>query len=217
MKNPLQDPIGKRTSRIISILLLAVLVMLSNTPAIAAENSLSVVTNKDTYNIGDSIYVSGKATPNASVVFTLLSPSNITVAVSQTQVPSSGNYSIVKLYTLKVTDEVGFWLAVVYDTSSNKTAKVSFEVVSIWDRILILESQLSNLQGQTQALEEERIVLQNDIQTLNSTVGTLSSRLSTAEFSSIFAYGAIAISIFSLVLSIWAVRKKTGFIPKRRR
>ena len=217
MKNPLQDPIGKRTSRIISILLLAVLVMLSNTPAIAAENSLSVVTNKDTYNIGDSIYVSGKATPNASVVFTLLSPSNVTVAVSQTQVASSGNYSTDNLYALKATDEAGFWLAVVYDTSSNKTAKASFEVVSLWNRILILESQLSYLQGRTQELEDERIVLRNDIQALNSTVGTLSSRLSAAELSSIFAYGAIAISIFSVALSIWAVRKKTGFIPKRRR
>ena len=224
MKKTLQDMIGKPTGRNVFVLLLAVLVMLSTTPAMALENSLSVVTNKKTYNIGDPIFVSGTATPNASVEITLLNPSNVTVTTTQTQVASGGNYSTGSLYTLKVTDGAGNWSVVAHDTASNITAKASFKVVSVWDRISQLEDQLSHLNSTVVYLEDQvtylsgqNIALQNDTQTLNSTVGTLSSRLSAAELSSTFAYGAIVISIFAVFVSYWAVRKKTGFIPKKRR
>ena len=225
MRSSLQNLFGKPTGRNVSILALAVLVMLSTTPAMAASNSLSVVTDKYTYNIGDPIYVSGTATPNASVVVTLLDPSNVTVVVSQVQVASNGNYSIGTPYSLKMTDGAGFWIVVAYDTSSNKTAKASFDVVSLWERIQMLESDLSSLRNQTQTLGGQITVLQNDIQTLNGTVGTLeasvgnlSSSLSAAEStSSIIAYGAIAVSIFLVVLSIVAMRRKSGFVPPQKR
>jgi hypothetical protein len=224
MKNILQNLIGRPAGRNVLMLSLVVLLMLSTTPVMALGNPPSVVTNKNTYNIGDPIYVTGTATPNASVKITLLDPSNATVVAIQTQVASGGNYSTGRLYTLKVTDEAGNWSVVAVDTSSNMTGKASFGVVSVWDRISQLEDQNQKLNStvvylndQLTYLSDQVVVLQNDTQTLNSTVGTLSSRLSAAEISSTFAYGAIVISILAVFVSYWAVRKKAGFIPKKRR
>jgi len=231
MKNTLQNLIGRPAGRSVLVLSLVALLMLSTTPAMAVGNSPTVATNKNTYNIGDPIYVNGTATPNASVEITLRDPGNVTVVVIQAHVASGGTYSTGSLYTLKVTDEAGNWSVVAYDASSNMTAKASFKVVSLWDRISQLQDQISSLQNKIQALNgtatflndqvtylsDQVVILQNDTRTLNSTVASLSSRLSAAEFSAIFAYGAIVISVISIFVSMWAVRKKMGFIPKRRR
>ena len=187
--------------------LLAILIMLSSTPAMVLADSLTVEMNKmpPNYNIGDSVSMAGTATPNASVFIRIFDPSNTIKVESEVQVASDGNYSVLYIYTIKVTDLPGTWRVNIYDLSSNETAEAIINVVALWERLKILEDQL--------------IVFQNKIQTLNGTVETLetsvkdlSSRLSTIEASSRIAYGAIAISVLSAALSIVAI---TQYLQKR--
>jgi len=207
MRNALQNQTLNPTVRNSSLTLLAILTMLVAAPAIASANSLTVEVNKSppTYNIGDSISISGTATPNASVSIKLLNPSNTTKVESEGQVASDGNYSIGAIYTLKIIDEPGMWKVNVYDSSANITAETTFEVIALWERLEALEGQLASLQNQTQTLE-------NAIQTLNTSVENLSSRLSAIESLLMVIYGAIATAVAAAVISIVAL---TRYLQKR--
>jgi hypothetical protein len=187
-----------------SLVLLAILVLLSNKLVAVSANSLSVEVNKSppTYNIGDSISITGTATPNASVSVKVLDPNNTTKVESEVQVASQGNYSVSDVYTLNVTDPAGMWRVDVLDLSSNETADAVFDVVAIGDRLKTLGDQLISLQSQ--------------VQNLNGTIGTLSSKLSTVETLSatltMYLYVAMAASIASLALGIVAI---TQYLRKR--
>jgi hypothetical protein len=192
-------------------MLLAILILLSNTLVAVSANSLSVKMNKSppTYNIGDSISISGTATPNASVSIKILDPNNTTKVESKVQVASDGNYSVSDVYTLNVTDMAGTWRVNVLDLSSNETANTVFDVVAIGDRLETLGNQLTSLQNQVQALN-------GTIGSLGASVEDLSSRLSAAETLSatltMYLYVAIAASIASVALSIVAI---TQYMKKR--
>jgi peptidoglycan hydrolase CwlO-like protein len=194
-----------------SLMLLAILILLSNTLTMVSANSLSVKMNKSppTYNIGDSISISGTATPNASVSIKILDPNNTIKVESEVNVASNGNYSVSNVYTLKVTDVAGTWRVNVSDLSSHETAEAVFNVVAIEDRLKTLEDQLTSLQNQVQTLN-------GTIETLETSVEDLSSRLSAAETLSatltMYFYGAIATSIASVALSIVAI---TQYLKKR--
>lgn len=215
MRNTSQKMARNLAARNASLVLLAILMMLSVTLATASANSLSVETDKDTYNMGDSVSVFGTATPNASASIELIDPSNVTKAESEVQVASDGNYSKEDIYTLKVTDEPGTWRVSVCDLSSNETVEATFEVVALWEWLETLESQLASLQNKTETLESQLASLQNQTQTLEGTVETLetlvedlSSRLSAAETSSMIAYGAIVTSVVAVALSVVAITRK---------
>jgi len=226
MRSALQNLARNPGARNASLVLLEILIVLSATPAMASAESLSVKTDKDTYNIGDSVSISGTATPNASVSIKLRDPSNATKVESEAQVAFDGSYSMESIYILKAIDEPGMWRVNVCDLSSNETVEAIFEVVALWERLETLEGQLAALQNETQALEgtveilETQLAhLQNQTQTLEGTVETLetsveglSSRLSAAETSSMIAYVAIGMSVVSVVLSIVAI---TRYLQKR--
>ena len=181
--------------------------MLAATPAIASANSLTIQLNKipPNYNIGDSVSISGTATPNALISIKLLDPNNATKVESEVQVASDGNYSIGAIYILKVTDEPGTWRVNVFDLSSNETAEAIFEAVPLWERLNTLESQLASLQNQIQTLN-------GTIENLETSVENLSSRLSDIESLSKVIYGAIAIAVIAAVISIVAL---TRYLQKR--
>jgi len=208
MRNISQKMARNLVARNAFLVVLAILMMLLVTPSIVSANSLSVETDKDAYNIGDSISISGTATPNASISIKLFDPSNVTKAENETQVTSNGNYSIEDIYVLKVTDEPSTWRVSVRDLSSNETAGATFEVVALCEWIETLESQVANLLNQTETLETQITSLQNETETLESLVEDLSSRLSAAETSSMVAYGAIVMSVVSVALSIVAITRK---------
>jgi hypothetical protein len=169
-------------------------------PTITSANSLTVEMNKSppTYNIGESISISGTATPNASVSIKIFDPSNITKVESESQAAPDGNYTMETIYTLELLDKPGTWKLNVYDSSTNETVETPFEVVSVWEKIEALESQLTSLQNQTQ--------------TLTTSVENFSSRLSTIESLLIVIYGAIATSVIAAVISIVAL---TRYLQKR--
>ena len=215
MRNTSRKMARNLAARNASLVLLAILMMLSVTLATASANSLSVETDKDTYNMGDSVSVFGTATPNASASIKLFDPSNVTKSENETQVTSNGNYSIEDIYVLKVTDEPGTWRVNVCDLSSNETAEATFEVIALWEWLETLESQVANLLNKTETLEAQLASLQNQTQTLEGTVETLetlvedlSSRLSAAETSSMIAYGAIVTSVVAVALSVVAITRK---------
>jgi hypothetical protein len=187
---------------------LLVLVALS-IPRAAALDSLSIVTNSDLYNLGDpiSVAVAGPSTTTGSV--TLFDASNRTIAQRQVQISGGDSSVFVEIYTLNVTDQPGTWRATVFDSSSNESSETTFEVVPIWDRILALDDRVTDLQA--------KLSTQNDtINSLQGSIDDLSSRMSAAGLSSSVAYLAVAISILSVILTIANMRKKAGFIPKKR-
>jgi len=185
--------------------------MLLSTPAMVSADSLTVEMNKypSTYDIGDSVFIEGTATPNASVFIRILDPNNVTKVDSEVPVASDGSYWMEDGYVLKVTDEPGTWRVNVYDLSSNETVETVFDVVAIEDRLKTLGDQLTSLQNQVQTLN-------GTIETLEASVEDLLSRLSEAEASSatlsMIAYGAIATSVASVALSIVAI---TQYLKKR--
>ena len=202
LKNLIRNPI----TRNVSITLLVFLMLLS-TPTMVSADSLTVEMNKypSTYNLGDSISISGTATPNASVSIKILDPSNTTKVESEVQVASDGNYWVSYIYTLKVTDLPGTWRVNVLDLSSNEKNETTYEVISIFERIEALEGQLASLKSQIKTLN-------NTIETLETLVKDLSYSQSVAETSSLITYGAIAISVVSWALSIVAITK---YLQKR--
>jgi hypothetical protein len=195
------------TVRNSSVTVLAIIIMLVTTPATALANSLKVEMNKSpaTYNLGESISISGTATPDASVSIKILDPSNVTKVESDGQVASDGNYTMETIYTLELLDEPGTWKLNVYDLSTNETVETTFEVLSLWERLEALESQLTSLKNQTQTHE-------STIQTLTTSVENLSSRLSTMESLLTVIYGAIVTSVIAAVISIVAL---TQYLQKR--
>jgi hypothetical protein len=207
MRNVFQNQTRNSTVRNSFLTSLAILIMLVATPAIASVNSLTVKMNKSpaTYNIGDSISISGTATPNASVSIKILDPSNTTKVESEGLVASDGNYSMEAIYTLKITDEPGTWKVNVYESSTNETAETTFEVVAVWERLETLEGQLANLQNETQTLESK-------VQTLKTSVDNLSSRLSAIESLTMVIYGAMVTAVIAAVISVVAL---TQYLQKR--
>jgi hypothetical protein len=158
-----------------------------------SADSLTVKTNKypSTYNIGDSISISGTAAPNTLVSITILDPNNTTKDEGGVHVPSNGNYSLLYAYTLEETDLPGTWRVNVKDLSSNETMETTFQVTTLWERLEAIEGQLAGLQN---------------------SVENLSSRLSAIESLSMVIYGAIATSIIAAVISIMAL---TRYLQKR--
>ena len=210
MKKNLKNLVRYPITRNVYIILLVFLMLLS-TPTMVSADSLTVEMNKypSIYNIGDSISISGTATPHASVSIKILDPSNTTKVESEVQVASNGNYWISSIYTLKVIDLPGTWRVIVYDLSSNETMGTVFDAIAIEDRLKTLENQLTSLQNQVQTLN-------GTAKALETSVEDLLSRLSAAETSSatlsMIAYEAIVTSIASVALSFVAI---TQYLQKR--
>jgi hypothetical protein len=206
MRRSLKNLIRNATHTLITFL-----IILSGRQAIVSADSLTVEMNKypTTYNIGDSVSITGTATPNASVSIKILDPNNVTKVASEVPVAFNGNYWMEDGYILKVTDESGTWRVIVHDLSSNKIEEVVFIVVAIEDRLKTLGDQLTSLQNKVQTLNVT-------IEILKTSVENLSSRLSAAETSSatlsMITYGTLATSTMSIALSIMAI---TLYFQKR--
>ncbi len=185
-----------------SLFMLATLIMLLGTLTVASAGSLSVQTNKNTYNIGDPVSISGTATPNASVYVKIIDPSGVLKVERELQTGSQGAYLAEGIYLLKVADEPGLWKTNVHDPSSNETVEKTFEVVAIWERLGNLENQIASLQNQTQRLEEEVETLKTSVENLLSSLSSMEAALSTTTY---IAYGAIAASAAFAVISLAAL------------
>ncbi|MEM2210401.1 MAG: hypothetical protein QXK35_01140 [Nitrososphaerales archaeon] len=89
--------------------------MLISAIAPVSAEVITIATDKDSYVLGESILISGTATPNSAITIRLYNPANVLVALEQAMSDSTGAYSakiitskawVEGTYTLKATDSM---------------------------------------------------------------------------------------------------------------
>jgi hypothetical protein len=118
----------------------------------------TVATDKDTYEPGDSLSVSGTAAANALVSLQLFDPDGVRVAIAQAEADAAGAYSAANIYTFSAQDPTGTWTVKAYE--GGITAETTFQLVSeitppVEDRVAELEAQIADLTSQLEALQAE--------------------------------------------------------------
>jgi polyhydroxyalkanoate synthesis regulator phasin len=89
---------------------------------------ISVATDKDSYNSGELVSVSGVATADAYVTVQLINPDGMRKAISQTQADETGTFIAVNIYRFTTADVSGTWTVTAYDSATEETAEYSFHV-----------------------------------------------------------------------------------------
>ena len=92
---------------------LLVLATLAILPALASP--ITVATEKDEYKAGDSLTVSGTATPNALVSIQLFDPNGKRKAIAQATSNIKGVWLATNIYTFSTTDKDGTWTIKAYE------------------------------------------------------------------------------------------------------
>ncbi|WP_309492970.1 Ig-like domain-containing protein [Candidatus Hecatella orcuttiae] len=82
----------------------------------------TVATDKDTYEPGDSLSVSGTAAANALVSLQLFDPDGVRVAIAQAEADAAGAYSAANIYTFSAQDPTGTWTVKAYEGGAFATA-----------------------------------------------------------------------------------------------
>lgn len=96
---------------------------LRGTTSSSSPSTLTVRTDKDTYNGGDIVRIFGKAVPNTSVTVTLESPDNIRHILTD-NADASGDYEV--SFRTASTDRAGTWN--VKAEQNGKTATITFQL-----------------------------------------------------------------------------------------
>lgn len=109
-----------------AIFFLASLILISTTLSASSASPITVTPDKLLYNVGDSISVTGTATPNAYVTIQLYDAQNLRKAVAQTQTTSEGIYIKTNLYTFTGKDKPGDWKVTVYDSVRHESSEAIF-------------------------------------------------------------------------------------------
>jgi hypothetical protein len=89
---------------------------------------ISVVADKESYNSGELVSVSGVATLDAYVTVQLINPDGMRKAISQTQADGTGTFIAVNVYRFTTADVSGTWKVTAYDSATEETAEYSFYV-----------------------------------------------------------------------------------------
>lgn len=101
------------TNKLILPMLITLMLVSVTTPAFA--EAITVATDKDSYVLGETILISGTATPNAAITIRLYNPAGALVAIEQAMSDPTGAYVakiitskawVEGIYTLKVTDSM---------------------------------------------------------------------------------------------------------------
>ena len=89
----------------------------SDTYKIMVSSTLLASTDKEEYNPGDTVTVTGSgATAYAGITIRLYDPSDVVKVVAQTTSKSDGTFTLSNLYTFQSSDPLGTWRICVYES-----------------------------------------------------------------------------------------------------
>ncbi len=108
---------------------LLLIILLSIIPVTLAS-PVTVTTDKTLYKIGDSISVTGSATPNAYITIQLFDPQGLRAAIGQTQASTEGSYSKLGIYRFTGTDTPGEWRIFVLDATRQESSETIFTLAA---------------------------------------------------------------------------------------
>lgn len=157
---------------------------------LASASPITVNAEKDSYDAGETLNVSGVASPGALVSIQLFDPDNVRKAIAQAEANSTtGEYSIIGLYTFDVADKSGTWTIKAYDSVTGEWAEdtVTLGVVTpptvktLEERVSELEEKVATLESQVSDLSSTVADLESKITTLEGTITTLQSKITTLE------------------------------------
>ncbi len=121
----MQIPTQKTTPLFFALILLtAVLAIL---PVFATP--ITVTPEKTQYKAGESLTVSGTATPNTDITIQLFDPANRRIAIAQATANSEGAYTATNIYTFSGVDPSGTWTVKVYDPAANEWAEATLSLI----------------------------------------------------------------------------------------
>ena len=103
------------------ILLTATLAIL---PAFAAP--ITIKPEKTEYKSGETLAVTGTATPNTDITIQLFNPAGKRVAITQVTADSEGSYKAENLWVFTKDDPQGTWKVKAFDAASSEWAEATF-------------------------------------------------------------------------------------------
>ncbi|OYT64347.1 hypothetical protein B6U74_05730 [Candidatus Bathyarchaeota archaeon ex4484_205] len=111
--------------KLATIFILLSLILILAIPHPVTSSPITVTTNKSTYYRGETVIISGKATPNTAITIKIY-PSQGSPIPKQAQSDSTGAYSTT--YKLSSSAPYGIWTIEAKDTDTGETATTTFRV-----------------------------------------------------------------------------------------
>lgn len=149
---------------------------------LASASPITVKPEKDSYNAGETLNVSGTASAGASVSIQLFNPDGKRIAIAQAEADTTGKYSAKGVYTFGVGDKSGTWTVKAYDPVTGEWAEYKLTLgVIITPPPTTLEGRVAELEKKVAALENQVSDLSNTVKTLTSKVASLEATISTLQ------------------------------------
>jgi len=121
----MQIPTQKTTPLFFALILLTA--VLAVIPVFATP--ITVTPEKTEYKAGESLTVSGTATPNTDVTIQLFDPANRRIAIAQATANSEGAYTAANIYTFSGVDPSGTWTVKAYDPAADEWAEATLNLI----------------------------------------------------------------------------------------
>jgi len=121
----MQIPTQKTTPLFFALILLTA--VLAVIPVFATP--ITVTPEKTEYKAGESLTVSGTATPNTDVTIQLFDPANRRIAIAQATANSEGAYTATNIYTFSGVDPSGTWTVKAYDPAADEWAEATLSLI----------------------------------------------------------------------------------------
>ncbi|RLG91596.1 MAG: hypothetical protein DRO36_03930 [Candidatus Hecatellales archaeon] len=119
----------QKTKKLLATLIILTFLTVNLTfPSIISYASPTIKTEKSVYGGGETLNISGTATPNTDITIQLFDPAGRRKAIAQASVNSEGLWSKTNIYTFTREDLSGRWIVKVYDTVLEKWAETPFIV-----------------------------------------------------------------------------------------